>query len=153
MPDLETAEMETPDVDTEIDDAPEAESPEVETSAVDVDATEAEAPEAKVDTTEVDTVEIETVDAEEPIVEEAVAEGEPEARDASDVEADEAVPLVPASPYDMAGDWYVIHSYSGYENKVKANLETRIQSMHMEDRIFEVSIPLEPWSSSKAVGR
>lgn len=41
------------------------------------------------------------------------------------------------------GDWYVIHSYSGYENKVKANLETRIQSMHMEDKIFEVHIPME----------
>ncbi|MGD2102372.1 MAG: transcription termination/antitermination protein NusG [Acidimicrobiia bacterium] len=49
----------------------------------------------------------------------------------------------PASPYDLPGDWYVIHSYSGYENKVKANLETRISSMHMEDRIFEVHIPME----------
>jgi transcriptional antiterminator NusG len=47
------------------------------------------------------------------------------------------------SPYDLPGDWYVIHSYSGYENKVKANLETRIRSMHMENRIFEVHIPLE----------
>ena len=47
------------------------------------------------------------------------------------------------SPYDLPGDWYVIHSYSGYENKVKANLETRIQSMHMEERIFEVHIPME----------
>ena len=47
------------------------------------------------------------------------------------------------SPYDLPGDWYVIHSYSGYENKVKANLETRIRSMHMEDRIFDVHIPLE----------
>jgi transcriptional antiterminator NusG len=47
------------------------------------------------------------------------------------------------SPYDLPGDWYVIHSYSGYENKVKANLETRIKSMHMEDRIFEVHIPME----------
>lgn len=52
-------------------------------------------------------------------------------------------PVRPASPYDLEGDWYVIHSYSGYENKVKANLETRIKSMHMEDRIFEVHIPME----------
>ncbi len=101
-----------------------------------------EVPEAEVDTTEVDTVEIEPVDVEEPIVEEGVAADEPEATDASDAEADE-VPPVSASPYDMPGDWYVIHSYSGYENKVKANLETRIQSMHMEDRIFEVHIPME----------
>ncbi|HKZ28610.1 MAG TPA: transcription termination/antitermination protein NusG [Acidimicrobiia bacterium] len=49
----------------------------------------------------------------------------------------------PMSPYDLPGDWYVIHSYSGYENKVKANLETRTRSMHMEDRIFEVAIPME----------
>lgn len=55
----------------------------------------------------------------------------------------EALLAKAASPYDLPGDWYVIHSYSGYENKVKANLETRIQSMHMEDRIFEVHIPME----------
>jgi len=52
-------------------------------------------------------------------------------------------PPRPMSPYDLPGDWYVIHSYSGYENKVKANLETRTRSMHMEDRIFEVAIPME----------
>src|SRR5690606_55574 len=61
------------------------------------------------------------------------------AEDIEEVEEEQA----PASPYDLPGDWYVIHSYSGYENKVKANLETRIRSMHMEDRIFEVQIPME----------
>lgn len=59
------------------------------------------------------------------------------------VEEVEETPERPPSPYDLEGDWYVIHSYSGYENKVKANLETRIKSMHMEDRIFEVHIPME----------
>ena len=51
----------------------------------------------------------------------------------------------PARPahIDLPGDWYVIHSYSGYENKVKANLETRIHSMHMEGEIFDVVIPME----------
>ncbi|MCL6595665.1 MAG: transcription termination/antitermination protein NusG [Firmicutes bacterium] len=39
--------------------------------------------------------------------------------------------------------WYVIHTYSGYENKVKANLEKRVQSMHMEDKIFQVLVPTE----------
>ncbi|HET8740074.1 MAG TPA: transcription termination/antitermination protein NusG [Acidimicrobiia bacterium] len=80
----------------------------------------------------------------------ATVEETPEAQAEETTEtgaADEAaeVPeaLKPASPYDLPGDWYVIHSYSGYENKVKANLETRIQSMHMEDRIFEVHIPME----------
>ena len=52
-------------------------------------------------------------------------------------------PARPASPFDLPGDWYVIHSYSGYENKVKLNLETRTKSMHMEERIFDVEIPME----------
>jgi transcription termination/antitermination protein NusG len=56
-------------------------------------------------------------------------------------EAEEVRP--PSSPYDLAGSWYVIHSYSGYENKVKANLSTRIKSMHMEESIFDVVIPME----------
>jgi len=55
----------------------------------------------------------------------------------------ETVEERPVSPYDLPGDWYVVHSYSGYENKVKANLESRARSMHIEDRIFEVVIPME----------
>jgi len=56
--------------------------------------------------------------------------------------ADEVV-APPESPYDKPGSWYVVHTYAGYENKVKSNLESRISSMNMEDRIFEVVIPLE----------
>lgn len=41
------------------------------------------------------------------------------------------------------GDWYVIHSYAGYENRVKHNLETRVTSLNMEDYIFEVEVPME----------
>ena len=41
------------------------------------------------------------------------------------------------------GDWFVIHSYAGYENRVKANLESRITSLNMEDHIFEVQVPME----------
>jgi len=52
-------------------------------------------------------------------------------------------PAKPESPYDRPGRWYVVHTYAGYENKVKSNLESRISSMNMEDRIFEVVIPLE----------
>ena len=40
-------------------------------------------------------------------------------------------------------NWYVIHTYSGYENKVKANLEKRVDSMGMEDKIFQVVVPME----------
>jgi transcriptional antiterminator NusG len=41
------------------------------------------------------------------------------------------------------GEWYVVHSYAGYENKVKANLESRISSLDMEDYIFQVEVPTE----------
>jgi transcription termination/antitermination protein NusG len=46
-------------------------------------------------------------------------------------------------PIERPGDWFVIHTYAGYENKVKANLQSRISSMNVEDRIFEVVIPME----------
>jgi transcriptional antiterminator NusG len=49
----------------------------------------------------------------------------------------------PESPFDRPGEWFVVHTYAGYENKVKSNLESRISSMNMEERIFEVVIPLE----------
>ena len=49
----------------------------------------------------------------------------------------------PESAYDRPGRWFVIHSYAGYENKVKTNLESRIASMNMEERIYEVVIPME----------
>jgi transcriptional antiterminator NusG len=49
----------------------------------------------------------------------------------------------PPSPYDRPGRWYVVHTYASYENKVKSNLESRISSMNMEDRIYEVVIPME----------
>ena len=39
--------------------------------------------------------------------------------------------------------WYVVHTYSGYENKVKANLERKIRSMALEDKIFNVIVPLD----------
>jgi len=63
--------------------------------------------------------------------------------DEDEDEDDEETMVVLESPYDRPGSWYVIHSYAGYENKVKSNLESRIASMNMEDRIFEVVIPME----------
>ncbi len=47
------------------------------------------------------------------------------------------------SPYDRSGRWYVVHTYAGYENKVKQNLASRVRSMNVEERIFEVVIPME----------
>jgi len=46
-------------------------------------------------------------------------------------------------PEFLPGDWYVVHTYAGYENKVKADLETRVASMNMEEQIYEVVIPME----------
>jgi transcriptional antiterminator NusG len=43
----------------------------------------------------------------------------------------------------MEKQWYVVHTYSGYENKVKANLEKRIESMNMEEKIFRILVPME----------
>jgi len=64
-----------------------------------------------------------------------------------EVSAEEASAEEAVEPYDnpwlRPGAWYVVHSQSGYEKKVKANLEARIQSMNMEDKIFEIVIPME----------
>ncbi len=57
-------------------------------------------------------------------------------------EEGEEEPFV-VSPYDQPGRWYVVHTYAGYENKVKSNLHSRAVSMNMEDRIYEVVIPME----------
>jgi transcription termination/antitermination protein NusG len=76
---------------------------------------------------------------------EASANGDGQAQDGVGevAVAEEVVVAPPESPYDRPGSWYVVHTYAGYENKVKSNLESRISSMNMEDRIFEVVIPLE----------
>jgi len=47
------------------------------------------------------------------------------------------------SPYDRPGRWFVVHTQSGYENKVKQNLEARIVSLNMEENIYEVVVPME----------
>jgi transcriptional antiterminator NusG len=88
-------------------------------------------------------------------VEEAPAEQAPEAaaaetleetpaEQAPEAEAVEA-PAEVARPETLEGpgDWYVVHTYAGYENKVKTNLHSRIASMQMEDKIFDVVIPME----------
>lgn len=59
-----------------------------------------------------------------------------------EVEEEQAEPA-PESPFDRPGQWFVIHSYAGYENKVKSNLFAVMKSRNMEDRVHEVEIPLE----------
>ena len=60
-----------------------------------------------------------------------------------DADDDEIVSISEPSPFDRSGRWYVVHTYAGYENKVKSNLASRVRSMAVEDRIFEVVIPME----------
>jgi transcriptional antiterminator NusG len=68
--------------------------------------------------------------------------GDVEVVDAEDLlETQESPPEI--SPFDRPGKWYVVHTQSGYENKVKQNLEARVHSMNMEERIHEVVIPTE----------
>jgi transcription termination/antitermination protein NusG len=70
------------------------------------------------------------------VVEELVA-------DLVDEDEDEDEEPYVQSPYDRPGRWYVIHSYSGYENKVSSNLKNVVASRQMEDKVFEVVIPME----------
>ena len=49
--------------------------------------------------------------------------------------------------------WYVVHTYSGYENKVKANIDKTIENRHLEDQILEVRVPLEAVIEMKTVFR
>lgn len=64
-------------------------------------------------------------------------------------EAYQPAPREP-SPYDRPGEWFVVHTYAGYENKVKSNLASRVRSMNMEERIFETVIPMEDVIEFKA---
>jgi transcription termination/antitermination protein NusG len=47
------------------------------------------------------------------------------------------------NPYDRPGAWYVVHTYAGYENKVKQNMASMVASLNLEDRVYEVVIPME----------
>ena len=113
-PDLEAAEV--PAAAPESQPAGATEAPEAPASAVEVSEPEPEAP-APTETTE----------------------AAPAAEEEEEVGFDEAT--IP--PAERPGDYYVIHTYAGYENRVKANLESRISSMNVEEKIFEVVIPME----------
>ena len=128
--------------------AEEEEQPEPPAEAVDLGAQEPEATEATDEVAEAQAEEeepeppAETVDleAQEPEAVEAtdeVAEAQAEEMDGgAEAEADLY------APQDSRA-WYVVHCYSGYENKVKHNLEQRIETMQMQDQIFQVVVPTE----------
>ena len=66
-----------------------------------------------------------------------------ESADEDEDEDEDPVAAFRAQLRRQPGEWYVIHSYAGYENRVKANLENRIQSLNMEEYIFQVEVPME----------
>jgi transcriptional antiterminator NusG len=90
-------------------------------------------------------------DEADPSVDESTPDGDAAAADAADL--DEA----PPDPLEefrqklltLPGEWYVVHTYSGMENRVKVNLENRISSLNMEDFIFQVEVPQEEVSEIK----
>ncbi|MFE4198339.1 transcription termination/antitermination protein NusG [Paenarthrobacter sp. NPDC056912] len=134
---------------------------ELEVNETELEETEGAAAEV-VEESEVDSAAPESADVDvEDSEEDFEADVDDESDDASDAEdateesdADGLAAAAAAAPADPAdefkaklrrqeGDWYVIHSYAGYENRVKANLETRIQTLDMEDYIFEIQVPME----------
>ena len=82
--------------------------------------------------------------ADEAVADEAVTDEAAAATAAADPEVEAEVDPVEemrAALRRAPGDWYVVHSYAGYENRVKTNLETRTSSLNMEDYIFQVEVP------------
>jgi transcription termination/antitermination protein NusG len=67
---------------------------------------------------------------------------EPDSLEEPEEKADDAREEFERELRMLPGDWYVVHSYAGYENRVKTNLESRIQSLNMEDYIFQIEVPV-----------
>jgi len=86
------------------------------------------------------------VDVIDEVAPELEAAPDAEATEAAGEEAEEELDPADALKAELRskpGDWFVIHSYAGYENKVKANLETRVQNLDVGDYIFQVEVPTE----------
>lgn len=86
------------------------------------------------------------------VVAEAVAEevAEEIAEEAAEEEEVDPVEAFREQMRLSPGDWFVVHSYAGYENRVKTNLESRIASLNMEDYIFQVEVPMEEVTEIKS---
>ncbi|HXZ71607.1 MAG TPA: transcription termination/antitermination NusG family protein, partial [Streptosporangiaceae bacterium] len=112
-----------------------------EAGAEEAGAEEAAAP-AEAEVAEPGQAEAQAAEAGDAGSEEAGTEGaESEEAEAEEAEADPVEAYV-AELRHLPGDWYVVHSYAGYENRVKGNLESRTQSLNMEDYIFQIEVPV-----------
>ena len=90
-----------------------------------------------------ETAEAAVAEAELAVAEVAEEAEEAEVADEEAAEEEDPLEVLRRELRSQFGDWYVVHSYAGYENKVKANLESRISSLDMEDYIFQVEVPTE----------
>jgi transcriptional antiterminator NusG len=95
------------------------------------------------DDVETDTVAADDVTTPDESSDDAAATDEALSFDLTSESADDEDEVPVDDPWTRPGRWYVVHTQSGYEKKVTANLAARIQSMNMEDKIFEVVIPME----------
>jgi transcriptional antiterminator NusG len=102
-----------------------------------------DAPQAPADDATIDVTDASADAAAEPDAAAVEAEVDPDAPTAEEAQIAQAIS-------DAPGYWYVVHTYAGYEGKVKANLESRITSLNMEDRIFQVEVPTEEVVEVKA---
>ena len=101
-----------------------------------------EAP-ANVAVAEVPTAAPSLADVEEAPANVAVAEVPTAAPEPAEVEEEDPVEELRRALRMAPGEWYVVHSYAGYENKVKTNLESRITSLNVEDFIFQIGVPTQ----------
>ncbi|MBQ1444619.1 MAG: transcription termination/antitermination protein NusG [Renibacterium sp.] len=123
----------------ELDMTEQSEEPGAEQDAAQDELVDTAVPAEEVAETEAEAEAAESEDADSADDSEAAAGEEP----ADAVPAVDPVEEFKAKLRRQEGDWYVIHSYAGYENRVKANLETRSQSLNMEEHIFEIQVPME----------
>jgi transcription termination/antitermination protein NusG len=135
------------DPDTTTDTLESADAPSDETETVAADSAGAVSPDTADDSSADDDADAVSPEASDSTDAAAVSPeaSDSTASDSTDVEdlLEEAAAPKPMSPFDRPGRWYVVHTQSGYEKKVKQNLEARTSSMNMEDRIHEVVIPME----------
>ncbi|NLG21235.1 MAG: transcription termination/antitermination protein NusG [Actinomycetales bacterium] len=130
---------------TNADEAPEVDAADATLDADGAAEEYAEAPVAQDAVTEA------PAESEDAAAEDAAAEGEAaEDEGAEDEPAVDPMEEFRSTLASQFGDWYVIHSYAGYENRVKVNLETRATSLNMEDYIFQVEVPMEEVTEIKS---
>jgi transcription termination/antitermination protein NusG len=102
-----------------------------------------EAAESLVETTAAEAVDYASFDSDDVAADVEAAESDVAAGAAPEDEDEDPAVALKKELRLKPGDWYVIHSYAGYENKVKANLETRVQNLDVGDYIFQVEVPTE----------